>query len=135
VREEKSHRQNVTPFFLVSNSISSFLSRLIYTCQIYVGAQGSHFRFVTGNYNLHLNSSISSRFLEGSRAPSPTACSSSRIDMIICSTFLLKTFFFFFSTLILQMVLNSQPTNLRLTSLFQPLFNLCCARSNFSALK
>lgn len=122
----KSERKNriartELSFFLVSNSISSFLSRLIYTCQIYVAAQGSHFRFVAGNYNLHLNSSISSRFLESSGAPSPISCSSSRIDMIIWSVFYLKLFL---SILILQMALNTESNGLSVTSLFQTSSNL-----------
>jgi hypothetical protein len=82
--------------FLVSNSISSFLSRLIYTCQMCVAAQVPHFRFLAGNYNLHLNSSISSRFLESSGAPSPISCSSSRIDTIISSVFFVGVIYFNF---------------------------------------
>jgi hypothetical protein len=73
--------------FLVSNSISSFLSRLIYTCQMCAAAQVPHFRFRAANYNLHLNSSISSRFLESSGAPCPISCSSSRIDTAILPVF------------------------------------------------
>jgi hypothetical protein len=95
--ERKNHiARTELSFFLVSNSISSFLSRLIYTCQIYVASQGSHFRFEAGNYNLHLNSSISSRFLEDSAAPSPISCSSSHIDMIIWSVFFFWTYSFQF---------------------------------------
>lgn len=48
---------------------------------------------------MHLNSSISSRFLEGSGIPFTIKCSSSRIDMIIWLVFFCwrYSFFFFFN--------------------------------------